>query len=200
MRLRGSIPTSDARVVLARDIHDGIAQDLVAVGYRLDCLLARPDVDGEVRTEIRDLRLMISETLSDVRRDLFALRTKSEQSLRHQLLSIYNEIAVGFEGGCDLEDLSLSTEDESLLVEVARELLRNAARHSQGRSIWLTLMTTADSLLLTVSDDGIGGAKVRPGHFGLVGINEKVTDRAGSLIISGKHGSAITISLPLFTS
>lgn len=196
--MRGSIPTNEARVLLARDIHDGIAQDLVAVGYRLDSLLARPDIDGELRSELRGLRLSISDTLAQVRRDLFDLRTRSDQSLANNLTALYNELCKGFRGSCEIEECNLPLEDEDLLVSAARELLRNAVRHSNADSIWLSLASTADNVALTVADNGRGGATTKPGHFGLVGIEEKVAERGGNVKISGKHGSAISVSLPLF--
>ena len=196
-RLRGSIPTNNARVTLARDIHDGIAQDLVAVGYRLDSLLARPDIDGDVRREIRDLRLAITQTLADVRRELFALRSESNESLRTHMLRLYEEIANGYGGTCDVEDISLNDDDERVILEIARELLRNAQRHSHGKSIWLSLETSSTDVILTVKDDGRGGAHITQGHFGLLGIREKVAERQGLVKILGNHGSTITVSLPL---
>lgn len=195
--MRGSIPTNEARVLLARDIHDGIAQDLVAVGYRLDSLLARPDIDGELRSELRGLRLSISDTLAQVRRDLFDLRTRSEESLANNLTALYNELCQGLGGSCEIEECNLPPEDEGLLVSAARELLRNAVRHSNADSIWLSLASTADNVALTVADNGRGGVMTKPGHFGLVGIEEKVAERGGSFKISGKHGSTISVSLPL---
>ena len=163
----------------------------------MDSLLARPDIDGEVRREIRELRLTITDALAQVRRELFSLRDSSGPSLKSQLQRLYVEHAVGFGGSCELDDLSLSDEDERAILLIARELLRNAAHHSHGGSIWLSLSTSATDLILSVRDDGDGGAQMKSGRFGLVGISEMVAERQGSLKILGNHGSSITISLPL---
>ena len=196
--MRGSIPTNSDRVTLARDIHDGIAQDLVAVGYQLESLLARPDIDVEVRREIRNLRLTVTASLASVRRYLFSLRQGSEESLRTQLLQLYEEHAAGFSGSCDVEELTFSEETERGLLAMAGELLRNASRHSCGESIWLSLSTTSAEVILTVADDGNGGAAISPGRFGLVGIHEMVAEQRGTVKILGNHGSTVAISLPLF--
>ena len=167
------------------------------MGYRLDSLLARPDIDGEVRREIRELRLTITDSLAQVRRDLFALRESGGYSLRAQLQRLYEEHAAGFGGSCEVNDLSVSAEDERVIIVIARELLRNAAHHSNGDSIWLSLTTNATDVILSVRDNGDGGAQMKSGRFGLVGISEMVAERHGSLTILGNHGSTITTSLPL---
>ena len=196
-RLRRFIPTDDARVSLARDIHDGIAQDLVAVGYQLDSLLAQPGIDARTKSGIRDVRLAITQTLNKVRRELFDLRQDVGKSLKDSLSDLYRELATGFAGSTDIEDVSLSDVDEKLVHDIARELLANASRHSKGSSIWLSLLASGNRIVLTVSDDGVGGIAFRSGHFGLLGVQERLDERGGTLTMSGKLGSTVVVSLPL---
>ena len=63
-----------ARLELARDLHDGIAQDLVALGYELDLLLGATESTVESRREIRGLRFKVDGLISKVRHEMYALR------------------------------------------------------------------------------------------------------------------------------
>lgn len=192
---RRSIPTTDARISLARDIHDGIAQDLVAVGYQLDALLARPQMDQQTRSELRDIRLSITETLAEVRQHLFELR-QGPTHFAPAMRSLYESICSGFGGSCDIEELDLPDEDARLLLGCSRELLLNAVRHSGGTSIWLRALSTPQHVVVTVSDDGSGQATLGSDRLGLLGVVEKMTEHGGRCEISGNRGSTITLSLP----
>ena len=65
--------SSPARIELARDLHDGIAQDLVALGYELDLLLGATESTVQSRREIRALRFKIDDLIAKVRREMYAL-------------------------------------------------------------------------------------------------------------------------------
>lgn len=197
VRSRLSIPTDGTRVALARDIHDGIAQDLVALGYSIDSILARPELDSPTRSELRQIRLKISTCLDRVRHELYGLRLAPTISLRADLEEHLRALSSSFQVRSDIEDLKVSPEIHLLIIDVAKELIRNAVTHSHGSSLWLTLLTTPTHLVLTVKDDGSGSASLLSDRLGLVGARERLLERGGDLTITGKHGSTITASLPL---
>lgn len=154
------------RVRLAQDLHDGIAQDLVGLGYRLDALIAAIGTPLEIRSELRTLRFAISDLVEKVRNEIFELRTSSKT-----LIS-----ATPFENATNFE-----------LERVFAELLRNVQVHSK-----------ANKLTITVHDNGVGGAISKPGHHGLTGISERVTNLNGTLSIeSESDGTKVCVSVPL---
>jgi len=154
------------RVRLAQDLHDGIAQDLVGLGYRLDALIAAIGTPPEIRSELRTLRFSIGYLVEKVRNEIFELRTSSAT-----LVS-----AAPFENATNFE-----------LERVFAELLRNVQVHSK-----------ANQLTITVHDNGVGGAKRKPGHHGLTGISERVTNLKGTLSIeSESDGTKVCVSVPL---
>ena len=196
-RLKVSIPTKSERITLAQDIHDGIAQDLVALGYSIDEILARPETGGEMRRDLRRIRISISETLERVRRELFDLRSPVQASLSHELEELYRTSVGSISGYCQVEEIAVKSEIHALLINSSRELLRNSVRHSKAKRIWLSVVTTPTHLVLTVGDDGAGGAEITQNRYGLMGVSEKVSALGGEFTISGHHGSVATISLPL---
>jgi signal transduction histidine kinase len=71
-----AIPSPE-RLTVARELHDGIAQDLVGIGYSLDLLMAEPSLDTSARMQIRRTRLEVDSLIAKVRREILNLRTPS---------------------------------------------------------------------------------------------------------------------------
>lgn len=104
------------RVRLAQELHDGIAQDLVGLGYSIDSLVGAPGTPNDIRAELRSLRFAMSDLVEKVRDEIFALR------LNREILSAQNEPSVQYE-----------------LQKIFAELLRNVQEHSQATSITMSL-------------------------------------------------------------
>lgn len=197
LRSKGSIATDEVRIAIARDLHDGIAQELVALGFSLDALIARPDLTPELRSELRRSRLRLLTLLEQVRRELFELRTPATGSLTREIRDLAQRLAPEFLIEYAIDECTVSSEIFHCVKDVLGELVRNAARHSHGSSLWIQLTASPHHLELTVRDDGNGKARISSDRFGLVGVHERVTQLGGGLHILGNLGSTITITLPL---
>lgn len=160
---------SSTRINLARDLHDSLAQDLVAIGYKLDLLIA--DLPFNYLAKVREIRDLVTTATGQVRKELFALRATAEDPL-DQINSSALPLALDIQG-------DLSTLD-SRRLRIVNELVRNAASHSKGRNIRLEI--TEDYLI--VSDDGVG----------LFGVSE-LADQLGARleISSSKEGTKVEI-------
>jgi NarL family two-component system sensor histidine kinase LiaS len=164
---------SSTRVQLARDLHDSLAQDLVAIGYKVDLLTAK--LPFRLRAEARDIRFLISESLNKVRREIFALRSIINPDYLSQLSDLAKPLKVHVVG-----ELSELTPERKRIVD---ELVRNAAMHSKGRNIKIEISSNH----LIVSDDGQG----------LFGISEFVAALNGKLSVKIKEtGTEVEIELP----
>jgi signal transduction histidine kinase len=172
---------------IARQIHDGIAQDLVALGYRLDQSLGAPELPTSTRAELRTLRFAVTDLIEKVRREILNLRNQVPD-VAEQAVQICGDRL----GKFDLEvplDQSLSP--------IVIELLRNAAEHS-GASV-INLHTHSDDALtvIEVSDNGIGGVEMKADRFGLIGIAEAVAEMSGRIeFINLTPGLLIRVSIP----
>ena len=180
------------RVEIAQEIHDGIAQDLVALGYELDLVLAAPLTPAVIRNDVRTIRFRVSELIEKVRGEIYDLRSHSEfnSSLREIVRTISPSIAIS------IEEIELTEADRHLLLRVIPELLRNAHIHSGASQIHLQLFAGEDGVMVKVSDNGQGGATTTSGRYGLLGSIERVKDHGASIEIdSRKEGTTITIRL-----
>ena len=110
--------SANERVKLAQELHDGIAQDLVGLGYSIDSLVATSGTPNEIRAELRSLRFNVSDLIDKVRHEIFDLRIHA------------------------LTNLSESPPRGSKTFELERifaELVRNVQAHSQATSLTLSV-------------------------------------------------------------
>ena len=180
------------RVEIAQEIHDGIAQDLVALGYQLDLVLAAPLTPAVIRNDVRTIRFRVSELIEKVRTEIYDLR--SHQEFNSTLCAIVSEISptITITG----EQLELVEVDRQLLLKVIPELLRNALAHSGASQIHLELSSSHDVVMVRVSDNGRGGAAPTLGRYGILGCIERVENHGASIDIDSREdGTTITITL-----
>ncbi len=117
-----------------------------------------------------------------------------------QDLSIHNALRLTFSVSGDPVRLSPEMQDE--VIQIAREAIANARRHSQGTRTEVKL-EYAKNFSLSISDDGRGVdpidcAHVANGHFGLRGMRERAANIGGKLTISSEadHGAQVKLVLP----
>jgi signal transduction histidine kinase len=172
---------------IARQIHDGIAQDLVALGYSIDQSLGAAELPTSTRTELRNLRFEVSELIEKVRREILNLRNTAPD-LGDQAIAIC---------GDRLGRVELATPLNQSLGSIAVELLRNADEHSGASVINLRTFSDEAHTVIEVSDNGMGGIQMKADRFGLVGITEAVAELAGQVeFIDLAPGLLIRVSIP----
>jgi len=172
---------------LARQIHDGIAQDLVALGYSLDQSLGAPELPATTRAELRTLRFTVTELIEKVRREILNLRN-STSDLSEQAIAIC---------GDRLGILDLTIPLDQALNPIVIELLRNATKHSGASVINLSTHQVQTFTVIEVSDNGTGGVEMKTDRFGLAGITEAVAELSGQIeFVNLAPGLLIRVSIP----
>ena len=172
---------------IARQIHDGIAQDLVALGYSLDQSLGAPELPASTRAELRTLRFTVTGLIEKVRREILNLRNNTPD-LSEQAIAIC---------GTRLGTLDLAFPVDQAIDPIVIELLRNAIEHSGASVINLRSYQEQALTVIEVSDNGIGGVEMKHDRFGLVGITEAVTELSGQIeFINLAPGLLIRVSIP----
>lgn len=181
------------RLRVARELHDGIAQDLVGVGYSLDLLLADPSLSTNSRQELRRTRLSIDDLLAKVRREILNLRTSTSLSFGREIERLARELEPPQKLTFSIEEIALDPDVTTQLLLITQEILRNAIAHSGATHIGISLYSVNNRTCLEVIDDGIGGAQVKVGHFGISGIIERVHEMNGSITIESIDGTRVAI-------
>lgn len=172
---------------LARHIHDGIAQDLVALGYAIDQSLGAPELPNSTRAELRTLRFSVTALIEKVRKEILDLRN-SVPDFEDQIAQIC---------GDRLGILDLATSLDRAIQPIVIELLRNAEKHSGASLINLQTRSEQAQTVIEVSDNGIGGVEMKLEHFGLIGVAEAIAELSGQIeFIRLKPGLLIRVTIP----
>lgn len=180
------------RITIAQEIHDGIAQDLIALGYQIDLVLAQPDTPSSVRHEMRTIRHNLSDLIMKVRNEILNLRKVSNFWVEIQSAADHISPLINISTGeCVIED-----KDQEFLLPVITELLRNAAHHSGATQIHLRCTQDDNQTMVVISDNGSGGAKITQDRYGLVGCVERVRNHGAKIVIeTGAEGTTVSITL-----
>ncbi|MGK5518977.1 sensor histidine kinase [Micromonospora sp. URMC 107] len=203
-----SLATNEERQRLAREIHDGVAQELVMVGYGIDNALAYVDEDPQETAEaLRTLRGEVTRVITELRLSLFELR--SEVDRHGGLAAAIAEYArtVGSSGGLrvhlslDESTARLPAATEAELLRIAQEAVTNARKHAGASNLWVTCEVDPPYAQIEVSDDGQGIADQRSdGHYGLAIMAERAERIRGRLEIRPRQPSGTTVAVVLGSS
>jgi signal transduction histidine kinase len=199
-RARIVAASDEARRRIERDLHDGTQQRLVSLG--LAARLAEADA-GAGRAELRAALSRIGAGLADAVAELQELSrgihpaALSVRGLGPALRALARRCAVPV----DLEvatDARFPEPVEIAAYYVASEALANAMKHARASGIEISLAEGDASLLLSIRDDGVGGADPGRGS-GLAGLADRVEALGGSIRVQSAAGAGthITVDLPL---
>jgi signal transduction histidine kinase len=184
------------RLELAREIHDGIAQDLVALGYELDLLLAATDSHEPVRKGLRSLRFQVDDLITKMRSQMYQLRQVQSESVQEKLAKVATEICGPLLKTLEISDFHILPEVALEITAMATELMRNCALHSRGSEIELILSQVENHTYLEVRDNGEGGATLESSRLGLIGIKER-TELLGGRFAYHSDGSGTRVAITL---
>jgi len=192
---------------LARDLHDGVLQDLCAMSRDLKALEVQPQ-GGE--NTIAGLTVRSGETVHTLRAICNDLRPPLlGQGLAAALEALIGQLGAGARPTLSLElssgEVRLPDETAVAVFRIAQEALRNAIQHADASEIEVRLTDYPDRLRLTVTDDGRGIAGgvdaarfVAQGHFGLAGMRERAAMIGGRLDVqtAPDNGTVVVLELP----
>lgn len=152
--------TAEERRRLARDLHDGVAQDLAGLGYLID-EMAESSTEPDVVSQGRALRGELSRVVAELRRSVFLLRNEGEgKSLGQRLEALGAHISSRSGTSVEVEvtegSKRLRPEVEAELLRIAQEGMNNAARHADARRITVEVIVHAPDARVRVADDGRG--------------------------------------------
>jgi len=202
-----SLATTEERQRLAREIHDGVAQELVMVGYGIDNAMASlPDTDSATE-ELRTLRSEVTRVITELRLSLFELRSEVDRygGLTAAIADYARTVAAsaGFRVHLSLDESTarLPAAVEAELLRIAQEAITNARKHAGAENLWVTCTVDPPFAQVEISDDGSGIGEQRPdGRYGLAIMTERAERIRGRLEITPRVPSGTTVAVVLGTA
>ena len=200
------------RTRLARELHDGPVQNLIALAQRAE-MAQRLTERGETERAqelLRESRRAELATVEELRRIIGALRPIYLEDLGFlpALEMLVRQVSQRAAARAKLEAEGVvrryAPDVELAAYRIVQEALNNAVRHSQAREIIVHVRGDAAGLTLVVLDDGVGitlpsrpDVLTQAGHFGLVGMQERVTRLGGTFKVNAASGGGTEISVRL---
>ena len=134
------VATADERQRLAREMHDGVAQDIASLGYLVDALAARP-ADEKQAKQFAMLRERVTKVVAEVRRSVMNLRTSigENESLGAAISAVARHLSeasgIPIRVRLDEQPARLRPEVEAELFRIAQEAMNNAVKHARATAI-----------------------------------------------------------------
>ena len=196
-RARIAEAADEERRRIQRDLHDGAQQRLVIVGLGLRSVESRLRATGadEEADHVDGLVADLGATIDELRRLTYRLpppQLDSGIAAAFRELASRAPIPVAVDAVAERLDRAL----ETTAYFVGCEGLTNVIKHSGATAVTMRAVRRNGSLLVSVADDGAGGAQVREG-CGLAGLADRVAAVGGRLHVeSGNQGTLLTAELP----
>ena len=185
---------------LAREIHDGVAQDLAFIVQQADAISRRsgaPPAMADIATAAR-------RALDESRGAIAALVRPTDEPLEQALARVADEAAGRW--GIRVESravagLELAAPVREALLRIVGEAVTNAARHGRGKRIAVELAERPE-LQVRIVDDGVGFdpelLEQQSGRHGIMGMRERAEQIGGRLRVQSQpgEGTEVIVVLP----
>jgi signal transduction histidine kinase len=201
--MRRAIESSEAeRRRIARDLHDGVVQELAGTAFALSGTARDPSLPPAVGADLRGASDSLRRSLRQLRSLLVEIHPPGLDAGRlpgaledltapATTAGVHATVSVtGIEGTPD--------HVVALVWRVAQEAIRNAVRHAHASRLVVTVEGDERQVRLTVADDGVGfdpSADAREGSYGLRGLQSLVEDGGGRVQVESAPGAGTTVRM-----
>jgi signal transduction histidine kinase/YHS domain-containing protein len=194
------------RARLARELHDEIVQQLIALGHSVDRVQRMIERDpAKVTERLQDMRASITMLVDELRAMIGDLRPPALAELgllpAVELLLDRSgedgpEVSLVVQG----DERRLAPQSELALFRIVQEAWSNIRRHARAGRADFTFAYEHDGLHVTITDDGVGfappaEANAPDGHWGLRGMRERAELTGGTLGVSSEPGKGTRLHL-----
>ncbi|URZ08540.1 hypothetical protein CLROS_039220 [Clostridium felsineum] len=201
---------TNERQRMARDLHDTLSQGIAGIIMQLEAVNANLNKDNTKRAQEIVLKAMehARRTLADSRLVIEDLR--SEKDLNGDFIDLVEGEVSKFRNLSSSEvkiDIKIKSQIATKILEhilyIIRECLNNIAKHAKAENVKLKIIEENNEIKVEVIDDGIGfeveSLNKVYGHYGILGITERVHSIKGEIEIKSKRrlGTHVSIVVPI---
>lgn len=198
----------DERKRIAREIHDELGQNLLALRIDIAMLHARTgSTHPKLNRKVHSVLDHIDSTMKAMRAIINNLRPTVldlglNAAIEWQVKEFQRRTGIACELVMSDKELVVDDNRATALFRILQESLNNVFRHARATKARIELCRKDDRLFMTVADNGVGifpGCRRKANSFGLVGIKERISTLGGELSIdtAKDEGTALTVSIPV---
>ena len=182
---------------LARDVHDGLAQEIAFIA-RNARLLREQGAEPQLVDRILH---GIARAQEESRRVIGALASTGNEPLERALADAARDAAQRYGAAVDMDlanGIVLSPQEREAVLRIASEAVANAARHSGAETLRIYLERLDAGMRLGIVDDGTGFDDEQPRRgFGLVTMKDRAEALGGKLRVESRRGVGTKVELEL---
>jgi signal transduction histidine kinase len=197
-RLRIVEAADAARRRIERDLHDGAQQQLVSLSLQLRVLKARLKTDPELAGLVDQLSAQLAQALEELRELARGIHPAvlTDHGLGPAIAALIDRVPIEVDTELDTEG-RLPAPVEAAAYFVVAEALTNVVKYAKASSAGVAIRRRRGELVVTVSDDGVGGAAIDRGS-GLRGLLDRVAAVGGTLAVDSPpgRGTRLTARIP----
>lgn len=182
---------------IERDLHDGSQARLVSIAMRLGLAEQQLASGGDATALVTDARAEAETAIKELRNVVRGIYPPvlADRGLRGALTALATASSIDATAEVDVLGV-LPAAVESAAYFVVSEALSNVAKHAHANRVVIAAHREGDTLCMTVTDDGVGGASSDRGS-GLIGMQRRVAAHDGVLMISSPPGGPTVVSLEI---
>ena len=195
---------ANERQRMARELHDTLSQGLAGLILQLEAADAHltNNRNDKAHAIVGNAMVQARSTLADARRAIDDLRQSSLDDLDSALRLEISRFTDATGILCDFhsdQTPPLPDPIKETVLRAVTEALTNIANHARARNVAVNVHGKDNSLLVTIQDDGIGfdASAIPSGHYGLLGVRERVRLVNGSFEIQSNNGKGTTIRIDI---
>lgn len=198
----------DERKRIAREIHDELGQNLLALRIDIAMLHARTGTSHpKLNRKVHAVLEHIDSTMKAMRAIINNLRPTVldlglNAAIEWQVKEFQRRTGIACELVMADKELLIDDNRATALFRVLQESLNNVFRHARASKVRIEVEGKGEQLFMTIADNGVGifpGCRRKANSFGLVGIKERISTLGGELVIDTAQdkGTALKVSIPL---
>lgn len=194
---------------IAREIHDDLGQNLLALRIDVSMLAARtehshPRLNAKIKAALNQIDTTVKSVrgiINNLRPAVLDLGLPAAFEWQVQEFQRRSGIACTLDIHGRDEDYKLDDHLAITLFRILQESLTNVSRHARADRITISLSKDAGNMLMRVADNGVGlhqNCRRKANSYGLIGIRERINTLRGELIVDSREntGTALTVIIP----
>jgi len=186
----------DERLRIARDLHDSLGHQLTALSLQLE---VASHVEGEAqKPHLQQAKAISNTLLSDVRATVSEFRITKDSSLNEALKTLTLDLPnLDVQLVIDLDEALIDAGQAEVIFRCIQEALTNIIKHSNASNCDINLSIVAQTLILSIQDNGQNSAQIAPGN-GLNGMQERIVKIGGEFDYQSQENSFnLTVKFPI---
>jgi signal transduction histidine kinase len=201
--LEGARAAMDERGRLARELHDGLAQDLWLAKLKAGQIGAIDGLPDAARPLLQDAEAAIDSGLNEARQAVLALRLAASDDegfcslIRRYVDDFEDRFAIRVEFVCEADATVVAARTQVEVLRIAQEALTNARQHSGASVVGMRLVAAHGRVVLRIVDNGSGFDTRRKGgdRFGLLSMRERAALIGGRFRVRSRVGDGTAVFL-----